>query len=246
MEKITSRKHEYIKHIRNLSSDSLYRNETGEMVCEGITFLNEALMYSGVITSVLWKKEGQEVDGLNCESYYAPEDVFDYASPLKNCPGPIFTVKIPKVSATKLEKIIALESVQDPGNVGTVVRTANAFNIDAVLLTGDCADLYNIRTIRATMGSIFRQCVIRCDDLKEFADKNGLKLYGATLSDKSVDVRNVDKTNAIFVVGNEGKGMSAELIEKCDGQVIIPMNPNSESLNAAVASAVLMWEMFKN
>ena len=93
--------------------------------------------------------------------YTAPAELFEYASPLKSSGGPVFTVKMPKQECDiKLERAIVLENLQDPGNVGTVIRTANAFNIDAVILVGACADLYNPKTVRASMGAIFRQRVL--------------------------------------------------------------------------------------
>lgn len=138
-----------------------------------------------------------------------------------------------------------LESVQDPGNVGTVIRTANAFGIDAVILTGNCADLYNPKTVRATMGAIFRQRVLcrGVDELMPLLAGNGLALYGAALSARAADIRRVDVKNAAVAIGSEGSGLSAALLALCRGEVIIPMRPDSESLNAGVAASVVMWEM---
>ena len=142
---------------------------------------------------------------------------------------------------------IVLENVQDPGNVGTVIRTASAMGIGAVLLLGDCADLYNPKTVRSTMGGIFRQRVIETDEagLMSFLSENGLRLYGAALSEKAVDVRGVDIKNLAVAVGSEGKGLTQRLLSLCDGQLIIPMEPDSESLNAAVAASIVMWEIYR-
>ena len=126
--------------------------------------------------------------------YAAGEELFDYASPMKNSPGPLFTVKIPaEDTAAPIRRAIVLESVQDPGNVGTVIRTANAFGIDAVILTGNCADLYNPKTVRATMGAIFRQRVLELPlaELRAALDENGLPLYGAALSETARDFREI-------------------------------------------------------
>ena len=140
---------------------------------------------------------------------------------------------------------IVLESVQDPGNVGTVIRTANAFRIGAVILTGDCADVYHPRTVRATMGAIFRQNVLVMDksSLKDFLKESGLPLYGAALSERAKDLRELSLRHAAVAIGSEGRGLSEELLALCDEELIIPMNPDSESLNAAVAAALVMWEM---
>lgn len=245
MEIITSRKNAYIKHLRALGSDKQYRQESGEYICDGLKLLKEALHFGAEVSSVLWKDRAESLELPGVKQCIAAGELFDYASPMKNSPGPLFSVKIPSRSGQKIEKAVVLETVQDPGNVGTVIRTANAFGIDAVILCSDCADLYNPKTVRATMGAIFRQQVIRLDVsmLRAFLDDKGLKLYGAALSDKARDVRGVELKNAAVAIGSEGRGLSRELLDACDGEIIIPMNPDSESLNAAVAASVLMWEM---
>ena len=150
-----------------------------------------------------------------------------------------------RIGAARLKNAIVLESVQDPGNVGTVIRTANAFGVDAVILTGVCADLYNPKTVRATMGAIFRQRVLELPlaELRAALDENGLPLYGAALSETARDFREIPLDKAAVAVGSEGNGLSTELLAICDGQLIIPMRPDSESLNAGVAASVIMWEM---
>ena len=146
IESISSRKNTYIANVRALASDGAYRREQGQFLCDGIKTLREAVAFGAEIVSVLWKEQAE---------------LFDYASPLKNSPGPLFAVRMRRIGAARLKNAVVLEGVQDPGNVGTVIRTANAFGVDAVILTGVCADLYNPKTVRATMGAIFRQRVIR-------------------------------------------------------------------------------------
>ena len=198
------------------------------------------------ILSVLWK-EGGALSEIDCPvQAVAPAELFDYASAMKNSPGPLFTVRIPDDPEDgEIENAIILENVQDPGNVGTVLRTASAFCIGAVVLTGDCADLYGPKTVRATMGAIFRQRVLRLerDELGAWLEKHGLSLYGAALSKGAQDLRELDLGHAAVAVGSEGRGLSPELLALCRGEVIIPMDARSESLNAAVAAALLMWEM---
>lgn len=247
MEIITSRKNAFVRHLRLLAADSKYRAEQEEFLCDGRKLLDEAAAFGAEIRAVLWKGEAQD-EAFDCQrQYIAERDVFDFASPMNNSPGPIFTVAMPKTdSRINCDGgVVVLEGVQDPGNVGTVIRTANAFGISAVVLTGGCADLYNPKTVRATMGAVFRQQVITLtiDCLPDFLRENSLKLYGAALSDKAADIRTAELKNAAVAVGSEGKGLSRKLLDMCDKQVIIPMAPNSESLNAAVAAAVIMWEM---
>lgn len=247
MEKITSRKNEYIRSLRLLASEGEYRRERGEYVCDGIKLLREAIMSGAEVTSVLWREAPEALDGLDTPAQYVADSaLFDYASPMKNSPGPVFTVAIaPERGDGEIKNALVLETVQDPGNVGTVIRTANALGIDAVILTGECADLYNPKTARATMGAIFRQRVISCPltELEKMLSENGLALYGAALSQRAADIRTLSLKNAAVAVGSEGRGLSRELLSMCTGEVIIPMRPCSESLNAAVAAAIVMWEM---
>ena len=142
-ENITSRKNQYIQHLKSLCASPAYRREQGQYAGDGIKLLREALACGAEVTSVLWRGQAQALPGLEgAKIYSAPGELFDYASPMKNSPGPLFTVKIPSEdTAAPIRRAIVLESVQDPGNVGTVIRTANAFGIDAVILTGNCADL---------------------------------------------------------------------------------------------------------
>ncbi|MBR5095159.1 MAG: RNA methyltransferase [Oscillospiraceae bacterium] len=246
MEKITSRKDPYIRHVRQLAADGDYRRERGEYLCDGVKTLREALAFGAKVTSVLWKDQAVELAlPSETKTCLAPADLFDYASPMRNSPGPLFTVAIRGCGKPgKLRNAIVLESVQDPGNVGTVIRTANAFGINAVILTGESADLYNPKTVRATMGAIFRQKVLEIGlaGLVPFLADQGLPLYGAALDERAADLRSRDLRHAAVAVGSEGRGLSAELLAACDGTVIIPMEKCSESLNAAIAAAILMWE----
>lgn len=244
-EYITSRKNRIISHLRSVASDKAYREECREFICDGEKTLREALSFGAEIKCVLWKDKKGDVE-VDAPEYIAPADLFEYASPLKSSPGPVFTVKMPERDESALvERAVVLENLQDPGNVGTVIRTANAFNIDAVVLVGACADLYNPKTVRASMGAIFRQKVfiLSLDELSDFCARNYLPLFGAALSERAADVRKTEIHRAAVCIGSEGRGLSKELLEMCGGEIIIPMNPDAESLNAAVAASVLMWEM---
>ena len=249
MENITSRKNRIITHLRAVASDAQYRNGCREFICDGEKTLREALSFGAEICCVLWKdKAGEIALPGTVMQYTAPAELFEYASPLKSSGGPVFTVKMPDDGRDyDPGKVIVLENLQDPGNVGTVIRTANAFGIDTVMLVGACADLYNPKTVRASMGAIFRQRVVRTElnELTDLLRKNAIRLYGAALSDKASDLRDVDLDGAAVAIGSEGRGLSDELLKLCDGELIIPMDPDSESLNAAVAASVIMWEMSK-
>lgn len=247
MDKLTSRKNEYIRRLRFLASEGEYRREQREFVCDGLKLIKEALCFRAEITSVLWKDRAEVLRELeNTPQYIADSELFDYASPMKNSPGPLFTVKLPtQDTGAPLRNAIILETVQDPGNVGTVIRTANAFGIDAVILTGECADLYHPKTVRSTMGAIFRQRVLTLDlpELTGILKRNTLPLYGAALHHDSSLLTELNVKNAAVAVGSEGRGLSEEMLSLCEKTLFIPMQPDSESLNAAVAASVIMWEM---
>ena len=251
MERITSRKNSYISHIRRLEKENSYRRENGEFICDGEKMLEEAVAAGKRIMSVLWKESGTApepmlTDNADCAEYICPAELFDYASPMISSPGPLFTVAIDDNKKDfSFNNAIILENVQDPGNVGTIIRTANAFGIDAVILTGACADIYNPKTVRSTMGAVFRQHIISMslNDISRTLKNRNMKLYGAVLSPRAKKLDEVHIKNSAVAVGSEGQGLSHEIIELCDGEIIIPMQPGSESLNAAVAASVIMWEM---
>lgn len=246
MEHITSRKNRTLLRLKSLGTDAELRRQEGEFVCDGLTTLADALDSEAEVTAVLWGEDASINLPEGVAQYSCPMDVMQSVSPLKNSRGPVFSVKIPPMDLlSDVRSAIALENVQDPGNVGTVIRTADAFGIDAVILVGSCADRFSPKTVRATMGGIFRQRVLTMSagELKELTVKNGLKLYGAALSDSSADVRELNLKNAAVCIGSEGQGLSKEMLNLCDGQAIIPMSGRCESLNASVAAAVIMWEM---
>lgn len=250
MEKITSRKNEMIRALRQLALDGETRRERREYVCDGMKLLQDALSAGSEVTEILWKKAPLSADiPEGVRQTLADAELFDYVSPMKNSPGPLFTVRFPEEDReSPIRNAIILETVQDPGNVGTLIRTANAFGIDAVILCGDCADLYHPKTVRSTMGAVFRQRVLtlRPDELTALLAKNSLPLYGAALHKNSALITELSLGCAAVAVGSEGRGLSAELLELCEKTVFIPMTAQSESLNAAVAGSLIMWEMVRN
>ncbi|MEG1917972.1 MAG: RNA methyltransferase, partial [Oscillospiraceae bacterium] len=145
-------------------------------------------------------------------------------------------------------RYVVLDGVQDPGNVGTILRTADAFWADGLFLTGACADLYNPKTVRAGMGAVFRCPVWSCDAIRLCAllRKSDITLYGAALRADTADAGTVSYARAAIAIGSEGAGLSETLLALCDKTIKIPMSDHCESLNAAAAAAVLLWELAKN
>ena len=249
MEYISSRKNKFIVHLRSLAADGDYRRQNREYLCDGLKLLMEALDKGAGLRSILWKNSAQELPGLDgVKQYTAPAELFDYASPMKNSPGPVLTLTMPEERTGDIRRAVLLENVQDPGNVGTVIRTAAALGVDTVILCGACADVYSPKAARATMGAIFRERIIHLDidSAAELLHGCGMSLYGAALSERAADIRTTDLKNAAVAIGSEGRGLSRELLALCDGELIIPMTRGSESLNAAAAASVVMWEMVRN
>lgn len=249
MERITSRKNPFVARLRALASDAELRRDTGETVLDGVKLLGEALSSGAEVTGVLCAGGAALPDGLRCGVYEAPAELVSYASPVKNSPGPVFSVRMPHIAAPeRVRNAVVLEDIQDPGNVGTLIRSANALGIGAVILTGSCADRTSPRAVRASMGAAFRQYVAECplDALGGLLGEMGLRLYGAALSDRAVDLRSARLENSAVAIGNEGHGLSRRLLDMCEKTVIIPMKPGSESLNAAAAGAVIMWELTRD
>lgn len=241
MERIRSRQNEIVKRMTALAADAKSRREAGEYIGAGQKLLDEALASGAEVTCVL---SAEPLEGLPYR-LVTPE-LLRAVSPLQNSDGPVFSVRMrPIPSPETLRRVIVLENVQDPGNVGTVLRTADAFGMDLVVLCGACADPYNPKTVRASMGAVFRQPAVKTEVGGLPALLGPLPLYGAALSEDAADIRSLPKTNLAVAVGNEGGGLTPELLALCEGTAIIPMRPAAESLNAGVAAAVIMWELVR-
>ncbi len=247
MQRLSSRKNPLVAHLRKLGTDRAYRLEQREFLCDGEKLLREALRWNAEITAVLWADEA--LLPMDCPTQYcAAPELLDYVSPLKNAASVVFSVRMKHWDAGEPGRTLVLETIQDPGNLGTILRTANALGIDMVILTGDCADVYNPKTIRSGMGAVFRQRWLSMgrEEMKAYLSANGLRLCGAALSERSGDLRRTDLSAAAVAIGSEGKGLSDALLSMCEEELIIPMSPQCESLNAAVAAAIIMWELVKS
>ncbi len=147
------------------------------------------------------------------------------------------------------ERILMLYAMRDPGNLGAVIRSAVAFGVDRIVLSGDSADLYNPKTVRAAMGSLFRVNATVCEDLASAVRRlqgDGRRVLAAELTDRALSIHDAALTERdVIMIGNEGHGIPKELSEICNGSVYIPIRKTTESLNAAVAAAIFMWEQRK-
>ena len=251
MERITSRSNQLLAHIRKLGTSRSYRREMGEFLCDGGKLLEEALRWQAPITAVVCR-EGAALPPLPeaVRQVAVPADVLASVSPVETPQSLLFTVRMPAEKApAALEgrRYLALEGVQDPGNVGTMIRTADAFDADGVILLEGCADLYNPKTVRSTMGAIFRRPVFSCPlaELSALAREAALPLWGAALREDTADLRGADLRRGVILIGSEGRGLSPAALAACDRTVRIPMSGRCESLNAAAAAAILLWEGYR-
>ena len=177
----------------------------------------------------------------------APEGIVTVCSNLDHITNANDLVSLAK--ELKDKRVLMLESVRDAGNMGTIIRSARAFGIDALVISSDCADLYNPKTIRAAMGGIFSQRVVAVDSISDTVSRireNGSHVYAAALNRDAKRLGEIDlKRGDAILIGNEGHGLSSESISACSECVYIPMEEGSESLNAGIAASICMWELYK-
>lgn len=245
-EHITSRQNPLLRHVKKLQTSRSYRRETGEFVAEGTKLLEEAAKYWPGLLSVVCC-EGLELCSLpeHVRVVRVPEDVLKSISTVDTPQGAIFTCRLPEEKPAVLKaRTLLLDGIQDPGNLGTILRTADALGVPVALLDG-CADPYSFKTVRASMGAVFRMAVPRISEMDALAQcaENGLMLTVTAMNDRAMDIRTVDLSRAVCVIGSEGQGVRKSLLEKANQSVIIPMQPHCESLNAAIAAAIVMWQL---
>ena len=252
MEIITSRQNPLCTHLRKLAASGSYRRRSGEFLCDSPKLLEEALLWKADLhTVVATEQAALPPIPAGVRVVQVPADVMASVSPAQTPQGVLSVcglrpAALPETLAGK--RYMVLDGVQDPGNVGTILRTADAFRADGLFLVNGCADLYNPKTVRATMGAVFRCPVWNCDipNLRRLLTNSGLPLYGAALRADTVDARTLDYSRCAIAIGSEGKGLSQALLAVCDQTVLIPMSDHCESLNAAMAATVLLWEAARN
>jgi len=257
MEIITSKQNPAIIAAAKLA-DKKYREQTRTFAFEGVKLFCEAVS-AGVsftrifVTEAAYQKYGDILSGAgDGKISVVSEPVYEKLS-FEKAPQGIFCVAAffePPTGGGNDSFVIFLDGVSDPGNFGAILRAADAFGVDTVYTGENGADLYNPKTVRACMGSLFRVNVHRTTDLVSDIHclcKNGFHVFATALDKRSVDIRQTDLSGKIgFVIGNEGHGISDAVLSACTGSVIIPMMEGPQSLNAAVAAGVVMWEAARN
>lgn len=243
--RITSRKNPLIQQVRRLLSSKKERESAGLFVADGTKLLDEAIRhYPGLETVVL--SDGVVADiPEQVTVVRVPEDVMAYISPMETPQGTLFLCRLPDQKAFVPQAgMLILDGIQDPGNLGTILRTADALDVPVVILEG-CADPYNHKVVRASMGAVLRTQPISAtwEQVRRQCTEIGIPVAVTALSEKSQDIRKADLPGMAVVIGSEGRGVRPEILAQADAQLIIPMNDHCESLNAAVAATIVMWEM---
>lgn len=252
MEIITSRKNPLLQKIRQLSTGGRsVREKAGEYLGDGVKLLEEALKWDAPLTTVVVSSDVAPPElPESIRLVQVPRDVMETISPMKTPQGALFLSQLPDTTPPeRLEggKYLVLDGVQDPGNVGTIWRSADALGADGLLLVNGCADPYSPKVVRASMGACFRLPVweTTVEELERLLDASQIPLYATALREDTVDVRQADLSRAAVVIGSEGRGVSQALLDRASQTIKIPMRARCESLNAASAAVIVLWEMGK-
>ena len=251
MERITSRKNPLLEHMRRLDS-AAYRRERGEFLCDSPKLVEEALRHGAQVVSLAVSDGVALPEGVDASvrCVAVPPDVMASISPVRTPQGMLAACRMPDTALPEKltgQRYVVLDGVQDPGNVGTVIRTADAFGCDGVVLLTGCADPYSVKTLRSSMGAVFRlPCVqLPLADALARLKTAGLPVYATALHEDSVPLSSVSLGRAAVIIGSEGRGVSESALRLSDRRVIIPMHGRAESLNAGVAAAIVIYEMTK-
>lgn len=247
-ERISSRKNPLLQQVKKLLTSRAERRKTGLFVGDGVKLLEEAVKYGAELQTVILSEGVEAAVPEGVRTVRVPEDVMASISPMEAPQGVMFLAKIPAQQEFCPKKgMLILDGVQDPGNIGTILRTADAMDVSVVLLDG-CADPWSWKVVRSTMGAAFRAPVFQAgwEEVLEKCREAGIPIGVTALSERAVDIRSADLSEMALVIGSEGRGVRKEVLENADRELIIPMNPHCESLNAAIAAAIVMWEIRRN
>ena len=262
MERITSRENPKFKLLSSLMSSKKERTAQGLFVAEGLRLVSDAVKSGLTPVSVFLsdsfaEKFSERLPEIckGCKNNYVISDsLAEKIADTKSTQGlfAVFNVLDKNLNIDTIYNnghFVFIVSLQDPGNVGTIIRTAEALGLNGVIMTSDCPDVYSPKVLRSTMGSAFRIPVTVCADPIEMLDllhQNGFSTYAAVLDENSLTLGSFKFSDkSVVLIGNEANGLKDEVIKKCQNSLMIPMKGSAESLNAASAANIIMWEMSK-
>ena len=243
--RITAKKNPLLQQVRRLLTSRKEREQSGLFVADGTKLLEEAVRYyPGLMTVIL--SDGVEAElPPQVDVVRVPAEIMEYISPMETPQGALFLCRLPENKTVKpTAGMLLLDGIQDPGNLGTILRTADALEVPVVLLEG-CADPYSHKTVRASMGAVFRTQPVQAtwEQVRSVCAEEKIPVAVTALSPRATDIRRADLSSAAVVIGSEGKGVRPEILQQADMELIIPMNARCESLNAAIAATIVMWQM---
>ena len=255
MQIITSKDNEMIKNIRKLK-EKKFRDLQKEYVVEGIKMIREAIRENAVIQLIVVCEENikdGEIDQkllyeiAKYECLYVSKKVFDFITDVQNPQGILAVIQKQNAEENidyQQDVIVVLDGIQDPGNLGTILRTIDSVGLNQVILSKETADAYNPKVVRSTMGAIFRVNIIesnRLIDILKNLKKHKYKIMATSLETQN-SIYEVDYHKKVLVIGNEANGVSKEILDYADEKIKIPMLGKTESLNASVATAIILYE----
>ena len=244
-ERITSRKNPFLQLVKKLLSSRKEREERGLYVSDGTKLLAEAVKHQARLEAVILSDGVEAEIPQNVRVIRVPGDVMESISPMAAPQGALFVCRLPEDTAfAPKAPMLLLDGIQDPGNLGTILRTADAMGVPAVLLEG-CADPFSHKVVRSSMGAVFRQKIVQTtwSEASKVLRTQNIPIAVTALSDRAEDIRLADVKNMAVVIGSEGQGVRKEILQGADRELIIPMKQSCESLNAAVAAAIVAWQM---
>ena len=244
-ERITARKNPLLQQVKRLLSSRKERQEAGLFVADGTKLLAEAVRWWPGLETVILSDGVQASVPQGVRVVYVPEDVMESISPMRTPQGALFVCRLPEETAfSPAPGMLLLDGIQDPGNLGTILRTADALQVKVALLEG-CADPYSHKVVRASMGAVFRTSVVQTtwEEARERLKAADIPVAVTALSRRAKDIRQAPVGQMAVVIGSEGQGVRGEILDSADGELIIPMDSRCESLNAAIAAAIVMWQM---
>ena len=240
---ITSVNNEKIKEVSKLK-EKKYRDRTNTFLIEGEHLVFEC--YKENLLKEIFILEGEDFS-MDTKINIVTKEVMKKISSTDGIPNVIGVSYKKKEENTLGNKILILDGIQDPGNLGTIIRSSAAFNIDTIVINNKCVDLYNSKVVRSTQGMIYKLNIINrnlISFIKEIKEK-GFTVYG-TKVDGGTDIRNINiDSRFAIIIGSEGNGMTREVSSLCDDYLYIKMNDNVESLNAGVAASIILYEVDK-
>ena len=257
---VTSKDNQWVKEWRRLNDSAKYRRESGRFAIEGARLCGDALRSGVEIEAVLYTASAMAIYGNVVELLLAsvettveispelarhmgdtinPQGVFCIAKVLDN------SLIIDKINIIGIYS--ALEDIQDPGNLGTIIRTAEAMGLSGIFLSDGCCDPYNPKVLRSSMGGVFRMPLLRAGNMTVAIKKlqeRGLTAYACVVNADATPITQAALgAGSVAVIGNEGNGLRPETVAACDHRVTIPMTGRAESLNASMAAGIILWEM---